>query len=52
MTTLEKRRMGTVYDQDAAVAKRYEDAYEMLTARSKLSRVHGLEAYCDDRGWC
>lgn len=34
------------------VADRYEEAYDQLTARSKLSKVHGLEAYCEDRGWC
>ena len=32
-------------------ADRYEDAYEQLTARSKLSKAHGLEVYCEDRGW-
>lgn len=39
------------FEQDVA-ADRYEEAYDQLTARSKLSKVHGLEAYCEDRGWC
>lgn len=39
------------HKQDVA-ADRYEEAYDQLTARSKLSKVHGLEAYCEDRGWC
>ena len=38
------------YEQNIA-AERYEDAYDQLTARSKLSRAHGLEAYYEDRGW-
>lgn len=38
------------YEKDIA-AERYEDAYEQLTARSKLSKAHGLQAYCEDRGW-
>ena len=37
-------------EQDVAAA-RYEDAYDQLTARSKLSKAHGLQAYCEDRGW-
>lgn len=38
------------YEQNIA-AERYEEAYDQLTARSKLSRAHGLETYYRDRGW-
>ena len=38
------------YEQDVA-ADRYEDAYDRLTARSKLSTAHGLQEYYEDRGW-
>ncbi|KAF6218154.1 hypothetical protein HO133_006113 [Letharia lupina] len=37
------------YEQDVA-ADRYEDAYDRLTARSKLSTAHGLQEYYEDRG--
>ena len=38
------------YEQDV-VADKYAAAYDQLTAKSKLSKAHGLESYYDDRGW-
>lgn len=46
----EYRDYRQLYEQNVAT-ERYEDAYDQLTARSKLSRAHGLEAYYEDRGW-
>ena len=40
----------TQYEQNVA-QDRYEDAYDQLTAKSKLSKAHGLEEYYEDRGW-
>lgn len=38
------------HEQNLA-AERYEETYEQLTVRSKFSKAHGLETYCEDRGW-
>lgn len=38
------------YEQNVA-ADRYQEAYDQLTAKSKLSRAHGLQEYYEDRGW-
>ena len=38
------------YEQNMA-AERYSDAYDLLTAKSKRSKAHGLEEYYEDRGW-